>query len=228
MTIKNKDGSVYKIRGPNPIMKEQDIWNDFTLHNMNFDHETLQNQIYPTKKTKKIDLGSVTTVKDTKVSTPLPTVPQPPPKAMAEEDIKIVHNNDFELPDFDTPDPTPVPEKIDEDVLKPNTVNDKLKHYPKDIMYCLLAEVKEKIDPLYQEKQIKISYVRNFLFENIIITESDMNLVFWSHLDFITKSSIVYPRNNSRRWWKIDKIKQAPDGMFFSCVPTEVTPKFKT
>lgn len=226
MTIKNKDGSVYKVRGPNPIMKEQDIWSDFTLHNMSFDQETLQNSVNAIKKNKKIDLGSVTTVKSDKITAPLPTPPPPPQKALQEDEVKITVNDRFELPNFDVPDPTPAPK--DEDVLKPAAINEKLKNYPKDIMYCMLAEVKERVDALYQDKQIKISYVKKFLFENIIISENDMNLVFWSHLDFLTKSSVVYPRNNSRRWWKIDKIKQAPDGMFFSCVPTEVTPNFRT
>jgi hypothetical protein len=227
MTIKNKDGSVYKVRGPNPIMKEQDVWKDFTVHNMNFDQETLQTNINITKKTKKIDLGSTTKIADLKPETPLPTVPPPPKNAMVEEEINIIQNEPFELPDFDSQEDISTENTSDEKVLKPTNINEKLKNYPKDIMYCMLAEVKEKIDPLYQEKQVKISYIRNFLFENIIISESDMSLVFWSHLDFITKSSIVYPKNNSRRWWKIDKIKKAPDGMFFSCVPTVVTPNFK-
>ena len=229
MTIKNKDGSVYKVRGPNPLMKEQDVWKDFTVHNMNFDPETLQNSVTTAKKTKKLDIGNTITVKSEKTEIPLPTIPPPPKKAIIEEEIKIIQNDPFELPDFNVPDPTPQPkaEENDEQVLKPTTINDKLVNYPKDIMFCMLAEVKERVDPLYQEKQVKISYVKTFLFENIIVSDTDMNMVFWSHLDFITKSSIVYPKNNTRRWWKVDKIKKAPEGMFFLCVPTEVTPNFK-
>ena len=37
MVIKNKDGSEYKLRGPNPIMKNQNLWDNFQIHNMNFD-----------------------------------------------------------------------------------------------------------------------------------------------------------------------------------------------
>ena len=36
MVIKNKDGSVYKLQGPNPLMEDQAFWNaleNFTLHN---------------------------------------------------------------------------------------------------------------------------------------------------------------------------------------------------
>jgi hypothetical protein len=43
MTIKKKDGSIYKLRGPNPLMKEQDLWdkNEFILHNMKGFRQTL-------------------------------------------------------------------------------------------------------------------------------------------------------------------------------------------
>lgn len=38
MVIKKKDGSIYKLQGPSPIMKNQDFWDDgsqFKLHNFN-------------------------------------------------------------------------------------------------------------------------------------------------------------------------------------------------
>jgi len=36
MTLKNKDGSTYRLRGPNPLMREQELWRDFKLHNFQF------------------------------------------------------------------------------------------------------------------------------------------------------------------------------------------------
>lgn len=36
MSIKNRDGTIYKLRGPNPFMREQIAWDEFSLHNMNF------------------------------------------------------------------------------------------------------------------------------------------------------------------------------------------------
>ena len=74
----------------------------------------------------------------------------------------------------------------------------------------------------------KVTYTKTFTFENIIIKDDDMQLVFWSHLDFLTKNSVVYPRNNTKRWWKISGIKKAQEGIFFSCVPTNVQPSFKS
>ena len=43
MVIKNKNGSEYKVRQPNPIMKNQEVWNDFVLHNMDFDGNVVEN-----------------------------------------------------------------------------------------------------------------------------------------------------------------------------------------
>lgn len=36
MVIKNKDGSVYKISCPNPLMEEQTFWGDFKKHNFDW------------------------------------------------------------------------------------------------------------------------------------------------------------------------------------------------
>ena len=37
--IKNKDGSTFKLRGPNPLMKEQDQWEKFITHNFGWKPE---------------------------------------------------------------------------------------------------------------------------------------------------------------------------------------------
>ena len=36
MALKNKDGSLYTLQKPNPVMKQQSLWNNekFILHNM--------------------------------------------------------------------------------------------------------------------------------------------------------------------------------------------------
>ena len=36
MAIRNKDGTPYKLRSPNALMKNQQTWGDFTVHNMNW------------------------------------------------------------------------------------------------------------------------------------------------------------------------------------------------
>jgi hypothetical protein len=46
MAIKNPDGTIYKLHGPNPAMKTQNLWdNEFIIHNMKF-----QGEVYSTNE----------------------------------------------------------------------------------------------------------------------------------------------------------------------------------
>ena len=66
MAIKNKDGSVYKLKSPNPIMKSQDVWNNFTLHNMIFEQTTEEDKV-KLKKNPKISMGTTVVVEENKI-----------------------------------------------------------------------------------------------------------------------------------------------------------------
>lgn len=45
MVIKNKEGGTYKLRSPNPIMKEQNLWdNKFILHNLKSRRKTVSKE----------------------------------------------------------------------------------------------------------------------------------------------------------------------------------------
>ena len=43
MSIKKKDGTVFKLQGPNPMMGNQDLWNEnqYILHNFTSDEEKI-------------------------------------------------------------------------------------------------------------------------------------------------------------------------------------------
>lgn len=211
MAIKNKNGTEYKLRGPNPIMMQQDVWEDFQLHNMQFQEEIQENKANKGKSNQKITLGqTITLSNDTKqnqvvkLSTPEPT-PQPTTA-------------------YVSPSPTPFLEQ--ENVLRPIKINEKLANYPKDVLHCLPAKSKIITDTLYEEKTIKISYEQNFLFEAIIMEETDFELNFWTHLQNVTKYSIIYPKNKNKRWWKVEIIKNAPEGFFVNCRPSDIHPSF--
>ena len=42
MVILKKDGSVYKLKSPNPIMQEQDLWEKYIVHNMNLGEKSFE------------------------------------------------------------------------------------------------------------------------------------------------------------------------------------------
>lgn len=215
MVIKNKNGSEYKLRGPNPIMKEQDIWADFQLHNMQFHEEIRENSTNKQKVSKKISLGQTVVVKNEEAPVqPIKVeVPEPTPQPTV---IK------YDIPKIE---PTPIPET--EVIYRPKSISDKLQSYNKDILHCLPAKTKTITDSLYEEKTIKVTYGNQFLFEAIIIEETDFELLFWSHLEIIQKYSIIYPRNKNKRWWKAESVKNAPEGYFINCRPSDIQPSFE-
>jgi hypothetical protein len=97
---------------------------------------------------------------------------------------------------------------------------------PKTILNCLPATVSEKLDDLYGDKSVKVTYGAKFTFEAVILDESDMNLVFWTHLDKINKFTILYPKNKEKRWWQVESTKKAPEGNFIKCFPSYSHPNF--
>lgn len=59
MVIKNSDGSVFKLNGPNPVMKNQKTWNGFILHNMDWNP-----YVYGEEKIQQSEKSSVDEYKD--------------------------------------------------------------------------------------------------------------------------------------------------------------------
>lgn len=221
MTIKNKDGSVYKLRSPNPIMKVQDVWSGFEVHNMNFEEQTESLDSAPKfTQSKKIKLGQ-TTVFEEKPAEKIQvnTKPEPTEEKLA---IPIFDENPKPPP----PPNTPFIDAKDDGIIRPSQINEKLKSYKKTILHCLPATVKQYKDDLYNDRSYKISYGKRFTFEVILMEESDMYLVFWTHLQNLEKFSILYPQNFEKRWWKIDAVKEAPEGFFIRCLPSDDHPAF--
>jgi len=213
VVIKNKNGTEYKLRSPNPIMIQQDLWENFEIHNMDFKSEIYEasNSQQQKRKSPKISLGQTHTAEDEQTPEIIKTVVAP----KKEIEIKTT-----------TPEPKIEKTNEEENVIRPTKINAKLQNYPKTILHCLPSITKVFVDELYQDKTIKISYGEKFTLEAILIEESDMNLVFWTHLENISKQSIVYPKNRDKRWWRVQEVKKAPEGYFLNCMPSETHPSF--
>lgn len=110
MVIKNKNGTPFTLRGPNPIMKEQSLWDDFLLHNMNFPEDVIINNNKEISRNKsKLNLGkTITETKDDSNRTviKLDSIPQ----------IQEVKKEELV---------TQSPILADQDVERPNVVNEK-------------------------------------------------------------------------------------------------------
>jgi hypothetical protein len=215
MVIKNKDGTIYTLRGPNPVMLNQDLWNDFEIHNMNFIEEHSEDIFVYKKKSNKVNLGSTVTVQD---SFPKEKIKIPKPQEIPKiPEITV---------DLTTPIPV-IPKEEDEiEVERPIQISEKLRSYRKTILCCLPSNVQENYDKLYGEKTLKYTYGNKFTFESVVISENDIEFIFWTHLNKIQKFSIFYPKNEKKRWWQAAAIKNAPEGFFVKCVPSMNHPSF--
>lgn len=212
MVIKNKNGTPFTLRGPNPIMKEQNLWDDFLLHNMNFPEDVIiNNNKEITRNKSKLNLGkTITENKEDSNRTVIKSDIVPiAPEVKKEEEVVIQSNN-----------------LTDQDIERPNIINERLLQYKRTIIHCLPADADVKIDDLYGERSVKIKYGKKFNFEAILIQEDDFNLYFWTHLEKVTSYSILYPKNKDKRWWKVVGTKKAPEGFFISCMPSDHHPNF--
>lgn len=215
MVIKNKDGSTYRLNGPNPLMTEQDLWAGFSIHNMDFKEDTITNNNKETPRNKnKINIGKTLVENHTEQKREVISI-QTQPEVVESKDTEINH----------TTEPEPSAQES-ETIEKPKSVNQKLLEYKRTVMHCLQADAQEKFDDLYGERSIKVKYTNKFNFESIMILEDDMQLVFWTHLEKVTKHSIVYPMNREKRWWKVTSVKTAPEGYFINCMPSQYHPNF--
>lgn len=208
MAIKNKDGSIYRLNGPNPLMREQDLWEGFSIHNMDFKEDIITNSIKESNKNKtKINLGKTVVEKSSEQKREVVSVQSQPVVDQTEKQQAPATTNS-------------------DDIEKPKNINAKLLDYKRTVMHCLQADAQEKFDDLYGERSIKIKYIGKFNFESILILEDDMQMVFWTHLEKVTKHSVVYPMNREKRWWKVTGVKPAPEGWFINCMPSQYHPDF--
>lgn len=224
MPIKNKDGSIYEVRKPNPLMKNQDTWSNFTVYNMKLGESVVEKLLKKFPSDGKIKLRTTETIskKNEKFETitlDLPAIPQP---------------TEMPLPTLPPPEFPKLIKKITSDdiepknIQRPKSINPKLQEFPTIVMNCLLAKIEEKFDRLYEDKGVKVRYSQEIAFEGVLLQETDYELNFWTHMENISRQSVVYPMNKNKRWWKIEEIKKAPQGYFCVCKPSEIQPSFKT
>lgn len=200
MAVYKKDGSVYKLNGPNALMISQEKWGTFVTHNLgnlsnlkmesNIPHVVLGEKKEPEQKKEIIQIKEE--LKE-----------EPKVEIIIEEKIEIKEETKFIQP-----------------------VKNEFEGFSRTIMHCALAKREEKKDSLYDETTIRIKYVDSFTFEAIVLSTNDFTLIFWTKLEKLTIGSVLYPQNDSKRWWEIKEIESVPGGYKVVCVITKNTPAF--
>lgn len=216
MPIIKKDGTVYRLRSPNPLGITQSDWGK-DVEKINFKWPAI---IVPD------DSEFVPLQRNIKTSDKILELP---PMEVTEEPK--------EIPTAEKPEPVLKPEQSLPDPQP--TEKESVRPYLSDTvhMHCLPAEVSSYSDDLYDDHFQRNSYGEKFIFEAVIVNTNDLTMEFWTDTDRITEKSIVYPfrKQTSKgkygplkeyRWWKVTDIEEKSTGYLIRAVTSDVHPDF--
>lgn len=224
MALKNKDGSVYVLHGPNPLVKDQDFWNSKKLifHNFNWGEIIYSKTIQKTPSTKEKIVEKQRS--NEKPSENIYPKIEPHPtdtKRQQPEHIETAPEIDEEKPAFEMP---------------------LIRH--KILAYCLPAKTKQYTDKFYGEFYTKTKFGKKFIFPFVMIENQDLFIQFWTSdpNKQIEEKSIVYPfayeiynpntetydkvPYDEYRWWEISKREFKDGGWLFEATPSSNQPDF--
>lgn len=217
MAIRRKDGNLYVLEGPNPIVREQVSWDPNTLVFHNFSWEEImfvQGSMKSTTERREIPKADNPPAQSDKS-------PESPPDINKMPEVLIEEPPRQEPKEFDLP---------------------YIKY--KVLCYCLPAITKVHTDRLYGESWQRVTYGDKFVFPCVVMTSTDISLEFWTSdpRTQIEDKSIIYPfsyevhnaSSNSYdkvpydeyRWWKVSRKEPKEGGWLFHCIPSQDQPDF--
>ena len=214
MPIKDKDGTIYTLRGPDPLFDTQDNWNrdKVTLLNMKWNGIVVEDKKKHSKSSKPLEGFNLSTVDEPEIDNvpvQLPKIEEPP-----KENIAIVRKP--VVISEEPPAPKLPPKKVDQ------TTADLLDKH-KVMFHCLpIIKVKHH-DDLYDADTYTTGFGKKFTFAGIIVEETDLQLLFWTDRE-IAEKSVVFPYNRSIRCWRIEKAEPKSGGFMYLGYPSDVSP----
>lgn len=207
MAIKDRDGNVYKLRGPNPLMKEQSEWNSDNVKLINFgwEEDVKEDENNPIEQFKKDydvvdiaeELGLKENVAEPVIEEPEKVEQEPEPEIESLEENKI---------DFD---------KKTMEFLQKNKV----------MVHCAPAIKTQIKDELYGDSYERITYGNKVKFAAVISKQTDFDIELWTTSE-VSKESVIYPQDESKRWWKVTEVEPKSGGYLVSAITSDVNPDF--
>jgi hypothetical protein len=223
MAIKNKDGTIYKLNGPIPVMLEQERWGEFHVHN--FDWNSTIEKDSSTVKPLDSDFGNLRRegfVEELEKTKPVvPEIKVVESDSVSPVEAPVEEPKEPEMPELSSeivPEPDLEPPRVTQKALPP----DLQKHF----VWCLPATMSEKVDELYGDRYTTIKYQRPFSFEAIIVENSDLMFKMWTTVDKITRGSVLFPRVGEKRWWRVEEIEAKSGGFLVFGMPSDFQPSF--
>lgn len=205
MALYNKDGTLYKLKSPNPVMKTQETWLEYKVHNMEWKDEKIEDtsQVEP--------ISSDFQVKNTFIQD----------LDEAKEEIKVVEKPIEKEKEYSIVDRTPVV-KVDEK-RQQELAHDEIE---KTFIHCLPAKIRQRQDDLYGETYSTIQYEKPTSFEGVILKQEDFTIQIWTDVNKIEIGSILYPKSNFKRWWKVQSKEEKASGWLLNGIISDYQPSF--
>lgn len=236
MAIKDKNGNVVKLRGPNPVMRDQADWDasKVKLINCGWKSEVVVDHRSPAKemKARTIDIGEELGLEEnpkTKIvpakqfiaemvapakPKPKPVPPPPkPPEPEPEIDIEI----EVVQPDQ--------PVTLNVDPRAARLLRDKSVVY----RYVPVVGQKKHKDDFYGDSYETPIYGEQGELDAVVVDLSDLQLQFWC-VRPITKGTVLHRKDESKeggeRWWKVERVEANGGGYLVLAVTSDLNPDF--
>lgn len=200
MTIKNSDGSIYKLKKPNPLLKDQDVKEGtHIVHNLMPTDEIVVK--YSNKKEVTQPVGAVIGV-----NTPHPVLAQQIPVPSSEVTLEppVVTNTE--------------PEVLDDPYLEQEQDDTRVS------CWCLPGEFRKHYDKLYGETRQNVVWGEKFIVEGIILDSMETSFQIWTQI-LINPPSIIFVRFD-KRWWRVNETRPYEGGYLMGCLPSDIRPRF--
>jgi len=229
MAIKDKEGKIYKLRGPNPLMKNQTDWDKAKLHliNMGWDEEIVEDARNPIKKFET-DYNVI------KIEDELGLVSNEVANATAVVPAKdfISEVQETQVPVLTEPKPViPVMPEVSREEVPTLNVDAKLARMLRDrgAEYFCAPAIGQKVhvDSLYGTTYETTQYGDKYLFDAVMVDQSDLELQFWC-VRPVTPKSIVYRKvqDGGERWWRIKDVEPKTGGYLVIAGVSDTNPDF--
>jgi len=231
MAIFTKDGKVYIVEGPNPLLEKQISWEPSKLVFHNFEWDEISQKASrssmsrsPSRSEEIKGLATATlnfTDREINSAEPLPDRDEFPDRETKEEEAEN-KRGDQERP-FDLP---------------------YIKY--KVLCHCIPAKIEQRSDSLYGESWGRVKYGTKFVFPCVVTSSSDLVLEFWTSdpRGQVTERSVVYPfayevhnretdahdivPYDDYRWWRVSSKEEKEGGWLFVANPSDFQPDFSS
>lgn len=222
MAIKDRDGKVYVLRGPNPLLNEQQEWDKSRVRFFNIGvrvREVINDARNPVEAFNEnvIDIGKELNLKK---SEPEPRAKIVPAKKFIEE-IQSEPVIEKQITPVEEIKPEPIVLNVDQKTAR--LLKERGVEY-----YCAPALGRQiHRDDFYDNSYSTINYGEKFVFDAIIVDESDFELQFWC-IKPITVDSIVYRKiqKGGERWWRIKESEPKSGGYLLRAITSDSNPDF--